>query len=233
MTKRELYAVIHAKNPDHGTEQALAALKAGADGVALIDQFCDTADVSRIARRVREAVPQVPLLLNFLDDNAGAAQAATWVGCGVWWDDFDLKTDGPLLERCLEAKLPVLGGIAFKYRREPEIVSGWKLGHAPRLAGMGPFVPMTTGFWTGEPPDQRKVVLFRELLGPDLPLAVASGVTSDNIGWMLPLATHFLVGTSIERKDPATMSAVVVPELVADLAARVREFNQGLGAPER
>lgn len=226
MTPRQLYVVVHAANADHGTTQALAALDAGADGLALIDQFCDTAAVSQVAQNLRRLRPAAPVLLNFLDDNQGAAQAAAWAGCGLWWDSYDPLGDLPLLSQVLEAAVPVFGGVAFKYHPEPELVTGYKLGQAPALAAKGTFVPTTSGARTGDCPEVSKIRAFRRLLGPDLPLAIASGITADNIGTFLPLATHFLVGTSVEQRDAATGRRVVLAHKVSELAARVRGFTE-------
>jgi hypothetical protein len=66
-------------------------------------------------------------------------------------------------------------------------------------------VPTTTGPGTGNAVTVEEVVERRRLLpGGGWPLAVASGVTGENVGPLLPHVTCFLVGTGVEQEvdDP-------------------------------
>lgn len=103
--------------------------------------------------------------------------------------------------------------VAFKYQpAEPDpgtaAIKAWQLG----------MIPTTSGPATGQSPTVEKIVAMREALdeyalgqavmrrgrpGEVLraPLAIASGMTVENVKAFLPYATHFLVSTGISSDD--------------------------------
>lgn len=234
-SKRKFYAVIHASSVQHGQANVAAAMQAGADGVALINQRCSPEDMEKLALVTKQAFPRATVLVNQLGDNAATERIALRVGygteestkkCGVWVDSYDPSHLGEL-DRLLRLHLPFFAGVGFKYQPESDLEVGWKLAHARRFALEGAaFVPMTSGHRTGAPPEMEKLRAFRHLLGKICPLAVASGVDAENIGGMLPFATHFLVGTSLETGGPEFNLS---PPKVAEISAIVRSFNAANG----
>lgn len=107
------------------------------------------------------------------------------------------------------------GSVAFKYQPfdpMPEF--------AARFATMGGMIPTTSGPGTGQPPDVAKLQSMRDELErlrvdqsgrpltfqlhslplptpPSTPLAIASGMTPENLADFLPHVTHFLVATGV------------------------------------
>ena len=81
-------------------------------------------------------------------------------------------------------------GVAFKYQQfDPNPAQ------AARLAWSLGMIPTTSGARTGEPPQATKLQQMKE--GATYPLAVASGLSPDNIGELAPWIEHALVATGV------------------------------------
>jgi len=109
---------------------------------------------------------------------------------------------------------PLLRGVAFKYQRPVE-----DLASAARIAMRYMDVVTTSGPGTGIAAEREKIVAMREATG-DFPLAIASGITPDNVGDYLEVADCFLVATGISR----SFSEIDAGRLHR-LLARVREYE--------
>lgn len=227
-TRRTLYAVIHAHDVAHGIEQARVALENGADGIALIDQYCGADAVGRIAAKVCLMVKDTKdLLVNILQgDGTLGPGLGRMVGCGVWADSLT-----PALEVAMRHghadQLTLLCGFGFKYQAETDLEAGYRLALAEGLSrrpdGWFDLVPMVSGRATGLAPGQVLIRRIRSLIGHRTPLAIASGITAENIGTYLQEATHFLVGTAVEDGQHC-----IVPAKVQELAAIVAAYNEAL-----
>lgn len=225
MLARTFYAVIHAHDVTHGYEQAARALEAGADGIALIDQLCTPDDVSALAVRLKPLIAdRGRLLVNILNDDQQALDIASERDCGVWADALTGTLQG-CLDQGLAAEMTVLCGFGFKYQRETDLETGYLLGLAGQYQKMSArFVYMTSGRATGLAPTSVWLRRLRALIGEDTPLAVASGMTPENIGSYLGQASCFLVGTSIEDCDRR-----IAPEKVRAIADQIAAYNKGIG----
>lgn len=198
------------------------ALANGAYGVALINQYCPVADVEAMAYELRVAHHACraadKILINILSSNERAFVLATQYRCGVWLDSFDCGDEN--LDRAIFQGLPVLAGVGFKYQHDTDLMTGWKLRYG--LHGIPhcephTFVPMISGRGAGMAPTERWVDQIRRLIGPASPLAIASGISEENIGRFMPNASHFLVGTSIETTEHEIVAERV--RALADLIA--------------
>mgnify|MGYP000072399560 CR=1 FL=1 len=100
------------------------------------------------------------------------------------------------------------GGVAFKYQR-PVPPEQW--GATAKYAAPWVDVITTSGEGTGIAAPPEKLRAMRDAIG-DHPLALASGVTPDNIGDYLDTVDAFLVSTGIEQSfgvfDPAKVKAL-------------------------
>lgn len=101
------------------------------------------------------------------------------------------------------------GGVAFKYQREVPLE---QCGVEARLAAhLGVDIVTTSGPATGHPPSVEKVRVMREAIG-DHALAIASGITLDNVEPFLPHVNAFLVATGLESSfgvfDPGRVKAL-------------------------
>jgi predicted TIM-barrel enzyme len=105
------------------------------------------------------------------------------------------------------------GGVAFKYQRTVKDV-----GRAARLAAEYMDVVTTSGPATGESADRVKIQTMKAALG-DVPLAIASGTTPENVGGYLEIADCFLVATGISKSW-----LEFDEERVRELVRRVRTY---------
>lgn len=222
MLARTFYAVIHAHDVAHGCEQANRALDAGADGIALIDQYCTAEEVAAIAVRLKLRLPdRHRLLVNILNDDAEALRIAEEIDCGIWADALTETLQG-CLSQGLAVDMTVLCGFGFKYQRETDLETGYLLGLARQYRER--FIYMTSGRATGLAPTSVWLRRLRALIGEDAPLAIASGMTPENIGAYLGQASCFLVGTAIEDGEHR-----ILPEKVRAIAEQIGAYNKGIG----
>ncbi len=106
------------------------------------------------------------------------------------------------------------GGVAFKYQRSVE-----DLASATRVSMSYMDVVTTSGPGTGEAAAVEKIRIMKNTLG-DSPLAIASGVTPENVGGYLGCADCFLVATGISQSFH-----MLSLEKTRDLVARVRAWS--------
>jgi hypothetical protein len=138
---------------------------------------------------------------------------------GIWSDNAlvdERATDQPAAAEFVAARRArgwtglYFGGVAFKYQRE---VAGDALGRATALAMSYMDVACTSGPGTGKAADVDKVIAMRQAIGPEGAIALASGVTAENVGTYLPYVDAFLVGTGIEARfgvlDPCKLAALL------------------------
>ena len=143
---------------------------------------------------------------------------------GVWVDNAGIeegREHQPYAERVLAEQRRhapqclYFGGVAFKYQRPVE-----DLESACRVAARYMDVVTTSGPGTGFAAEVEKIRRMGSALGGK-PLAIASGITPENVGSYLSCADSFLVATGISR-DFTELD----PEQVSLLIQRVRAFEQ-------
>ena len=132
-------------------------------------------------------------------------------GCRVdayWADDArideknpaDSQTEADEIDRIRSScgwKGLYFGGTAFKKQRE---VAAADYGRSASIACEFMDVVTTSGIATGHSADITKVSVFREACN-DHPLALASGITPENVTEYLPYVDAVLVATGINIKD--------------------------------
>ena len=209
----EIYPVIHIDSETQATEQAALAIESGADGIYLIDHNShDTALLLSAYNSVRDTFPSGFVGLNFLQRHSSALAFRELLAAkssdvidkypsALWVDYADndkeeterLRTDNPELLEVL-----YLGGVAFKYTKTFTEDAEEAADEATRLA---PFVDVvtTSGAGTGIAPSPEKIASMKEAISPK-PLAVASGISIDNIGAYSGSFDQLLVSTSIEEE---------------------------------
>jgi predicted TIM-barrel enzyme len=233
---RVLLPVVHCIEPVQARRAMDVAMAEGADGVWCISHgSLPWPTVLRIAEAaVAAGAPFVGVnLLGFdplaaLDaisvDNTSAA-AGSGVH-GLWTDgagfELDLR-DGHVASTYAQQvesqrvqggwRGTYFGGVAFKYKREvpPQYLPG--LARAAVAAKID--VITTSGPATGFPPTVAKIAVMREAIGGHA-LAIASGITVENVGPFLPLCDAFLVASGIE-----SAFGVFDPVKVRDLAQAI------------
>ncbi|MBM3979723.1 MAG: adenine phosphoribosyltransferase [Planctomycetes bacterium] len=209
--------VIHVDSLEQAQQNAGIAREAGADGVFLINHGMADEALLHIHGAVADAHPSWWVGVNCL--GLAAEEAFTAVSPkvgGVWADNAGIEEgeqSQPYAERVLaaqRARAPnclYFGGVAFKYQRPVE-----DLEAACRVAARYMDVVTTSGPGTGHAADIEKIARMKRALG-ETPLAIASGITPENVGGYLPHADSFLVATGISRSftelDPARVRALV------------------------
>lgn len=196
-----IYPVIH--HLDAATTQAQAGLAArcGAHGVFLINHDPHVHDevLVELGLHIRRELPGLRVGVNMLHAPVlHAARAVLEAGLDmVWGDDCGVSSAGltPRGEalRQFAAANPgveVFASVAFKYRPH-EPLPGLAADTA-RLAG---FTPVTSGSATGRAPDLLKIEQMSR--SGELPLAVASGMTPENVVDYARLLSAILVATGV------------------------------------
>lgn len=200
LSKRQVLPVVHYLNYTQALAEADLAFRAEADGVFLISHGNENKALPRLARILKDRHPGKRIGLNLLGESPLLAlDIAEQCGVDMVWADNPGVTsagwtpEGAALASALRGggAVTFFGSVAFKYQPiEPEP------GRAAVLAAMNGMLPTTSGSATGSAPEVEKVRLMSEALGGG-PLAVASGMTPENVSDYLPYITHYLVATGV------------------------------------
>lgn len=189
----QVLAVIHSR-PKDALENAIVAMNCGCDGVFFISHGDMTpAELLYLSDSDVFPNPQGVNLLGF-----SVVDAMNMVGsrASMLWSDY---TPSGLERETLEAEKHDMsfsglffGGVAFKYQPQPSDL----LKAAEDVRG---FVDVltTSGDGTGHAPEVEKLAVLAEGFGNKI--AVASGVTPENVVPMLPYLSHILVSTGISK----------------------------------
>jgi hypothetical protein len=210
------FPVIHCVDERQSLAQAELAAAAAARGVFLIDQGgVPGRELPALARKVKARFPGLLVGVNRLGQPLSAADAGL-EGVDAFWTDNAGVVDDTLAHDALHLggrlflerpDTPLyFGGVAFKGQRQPRDL---ELTASRALPFMD--VTCTSGPGTGLAADLEKVERLRAGLGRHL-LALASGVTPENVGRYLPFVDAFLVATGVsvswDRFDPAKLRDV-------------------------
>lgn len=216
--------VIHVSSTEQALRNTVIAREAGADGVFLINHGAADRPLLDIHESVATAHPGWWVGVNILGlypDEAFAAVSPKVAG--LWADNAGIEEgleEQPYAEKVATVQRAkaegclYFGGVAFKYQRQVD-----DLETACRGASRYMDVVTTSGPGTGKAADTQKISRMKNALG-DTPLAIASGITPDNVVDYLPHADSFLVATGISRSFTE-----LEPKLVRSLIEKVRSFS--------
>lgn len=194
----KIFPVIHHTYPSTTLNEADVALKCGADGVFLISHGGQDNQIVRLAIEIKKKYPTWLVGVNLLShcDAVDAAKRLTQTPIDMLWADNAGISSAPvdleqvaLLRQALDGRL-LFAGVAFKGQdAEPN----------PAVAALNAlrqgFIPTTSGERTGVPPTVEKIVHMS--LATKGKLAVASGMTPDNVADYSTYLSHILVSTGI------------------------------------
>lgn len=210
----EIFPVVHVNDISQAVEQSGMAFEMGANGVYLIDHHNSFSPepLKTAFNKVATQYPDSFIGLNLLQHRSAARSLAflhsrlhsgslTRLPDGLWADVADREKQ-EFLDMRHEfdelANIRYLGGVAFKYTStftdDPERAAA----EATRLA---PFVDVvtTSGQETGMAPSSEKIQAMKAAIGSK-PLAVASGISADNLADYNGNIDQLLVSSSIETR---------------------------------
>lgn len=202
----KILPVIHYLD-DHTTlKEATVAFDAGADGIFLISHGGKDEALYMPACTIKGRYKSKLVGINLLaSSNMKALDCVKSLGLDMLWMDMPGVTSQHASDeakaivaaaRTHHKPLHLFGSVAFKYQPEdPNPPSA-----ALRASKLG-MIPTTSGTATGKPPTVEKISSMREVLGPDEPLAVASGMTPENVGEYAHMLSHILVSTGISMDE--------------------------------
>jgi hypothetical protein len=197
----ELIPVIHMVNKEQVFSNVELCLANDIEKVFLINHATSALDLMNCAADVRQKFP-VWVGVNLLGMNIWAAIRLKLAFDGLWCDQSLSAEDNK--NRRFAGLL--FTGVAFKYQPQPQDLKA-ACEEAKQLTD----VVTTSGVGTGHAADTEKIKLMREYLG-DHPLAIASGVTPENVLDYKGLANYLLVASSFtdykERIIPEKLKAL-------------------------
>lgn len=221
--------VIHFLDRATALAEAQVARNCGADGVFLISHRGSDYQLLDMACAAKAAHPHFRVGVNLLswspDEAAFRAQA---LGLDMAWAD-DMGVDSQGLSTTALAlsefartqpAFELFASVAFKYRaHEPDPALAAKNALA---AG---FIPTTSGAATGNAPDVAKIAGMSQAVGGKL--AIASGMTPENVSAYAPYLSHILVATGVARDeyriDPDKLVRLITAARAAARAAALVE----------
>lgn len=219
-----LLPVVHVTELEQALRNAQIARDAGADGVFLINHGMTDDELLWIHAQVVTVFPEWWVGVNCL--GLSPQEVFTHVACkvaGVWVDNALIHEDQasqPAAEQVMAVQQQYkwqglyFGGVAFKYQRPVA-----DLARAAKIAARYMDVVTTSGPGTGRAASPEKIRIMKEALG-EAPLAIASGITPENVIDYLPWADCFLVATGISRTFEE-----LAPERVQELVDRIRAYR--------
>lgn len=227
---KKFYPVIHCIDPyykngiGHAIRNTGLAIENGADGVFLICHGMGCEGLLYLYEIVRKQFPNVWIGVNFLD----ISPIKTFHGSSLCFDWSKLSfvakkcenlnalwIDGMPNERLPLSGIQVFGGVAFKYL-SPHL-SGAALAIACENAIRCVDVATTSGDKTGSAPSAEKLEIIKRHLGGRIPLALASGVSSNNIHKFGAADIFFAASSICERNPKLGNEEYLVPEKVREL----------------
>lgn len=202
MTRLKIFPVIHVLDEQQSLANAAIAHDCGADGVFLIHMDGRDGMLDPIGRSIRRAFPDLLLGVNYLSMSAleGLERSLAQGWDASWCDNPGVRSDSITSEAIVISETLTkhprhmyFGSVAFKYQPvDPDPAQA-----AVQALALG-MIPTTSGEATGLAPTMDKLTKMRQALGSGS-LAVASGISPENVPQLGPMLTHALVATGICR----------------------------------
>lgn len=206
---KRLLPVIHVVDIDQVFQNIETCLSEGIKGVFLINHLTDYHDLLFVAKKVKEAYPELWIGLNFLDLHPSDVLKMDLPYNAVWIDRTLTLED--IEEKKFQGE--IFSGLNFKYQKQHY---GDDLKDVVEIVKQTSTSACTSGAGTGIAANDKKISELKALLG-DFPLALASGVSSENIESYLPYVDNFLVASSItDRKE------IIQKDLLAKLVEKIK-----------
>jgi hypothetical protein len=198
--KTELIPVIHMLNQNQVLTNVKTCIDCGIEKVFIINHVVTINDLIDCAKRVKLEYPNLWVGINMLGNTTKESLRMNTGFDGLWCDGVVPS------EYQRNFKGVFFGGVAFKYQPQPK-----DLKEACEWAKLTTDVATTSGTATGKAADINKVLSVREYLG-EHPMAIASGVSVNNIDDYKGIVNYLLVASSI-----TTFGEMIVKEKLVEL----------------
>lgn len=212
MRKTEIIPVIHMINFNQVHTNVKICMKCGIEKVFLINHHVSPADLIDTALEIKKLYPNLWVGINMLGVTSQNALSTDWEGDiidGLWCDETVSSKDAENW-RDSSFKGMFFGGLAFKYQPQPK-----DLKEACKESALATDVSTTSGPGTAKAAAIEKIKSIREYLG-DHPMAIASGVSVDNIEDYNGIADYLLVASSITSK-----SEMIIEDKLIELIRKI------------
>lgn len=218
--KHVVLPVVHVGTEKQTLDNIQIAHEAGADGVFLISmKGMNHQDLLKMHHLVRKEFATWWIGINYLDlptvkvfQNVNRQVSGIWADNACIYEWMERQIDA---EQIIKAKNKgnyqglYFGGVAFKYQPQVDNVK-----KAAQIAKHYTDVITTSGEGTGSAPDLKKIQIMKETI-EDHPLAIASGISPENIKTYLKSADCFLVATSLLKPGTENFDPNKVKKLIA------------------
>lgn len=202
LKRNTLIIVVHVDNEQQAMRNVRIAQDEGVDGVFLINHQISAKRLLKVYARVKQLYPSLWIGLNCLDlSPIETLEILPNNVDGLWFDNPGISEedhDPVALVRNFSKSRDehgqygiCFGGVAFKYQKPTK--------DPARVAKLvAPFIDVitTSGDGTGIAASFEKIRLMKKSIG-DHPLAIASGITPENVRAYMPYADCFLVATGV------------------------------------
>jgi predicted TIM-barrel enzyme len=218
----KIYPVVHYLDRATAFSEADKAAQGGADGIFLISHHGDDYELLDVGVEIKSKFEGFPVGINLLNTSPiDATENAIQRGYPMLWGD-DMGVDstgvnetGQAIKTTKAAKdstIEIFASVAFKYRRtEPDPAM------AATMALSAGFIPTTSGSATGSAPDVAKIASMSAATKGVL--AIASGMTPENVVLFAPHLSHILVATGISI-DEHKLDASRLRQLISNSRLR-------------
>lgn len=187
----ELIPVIHMINENQVLTNVETCLSCGIQKVFLINHQTTSEELIKCAERVKKTYPNLWVGINMLDKYVEDAILYEFSFDGLWCDQSIKLED----YKYRKFKGMLFTGLAFKYQPQPKDIE-----LACKESILTSDVSTTSGPGTGKAADISKILELRTHLG-EHPMAIASGVSVDNIENYKGVVDYLLVASSITSRS--------------------------------
>jgi hypothetical protein len=183
----EIIPVIHMINENQVLTNVETCLSCGIEKVFIINHQTTSEELIKCAKRVKDTYPTLWVGINMLDKYVEDAILYEFDFDGLWCDQSIKLED----YKYRKFKGMLFTGLAFKYQPQPKDIE-----LACKESILTSDVSTTSGPGTGKAADINKILELRNHL-VEHPMAIASGVSVDNIENYKGVVDYLLVASSI------------------------------------
>ncbi|NCQ52362.1 hypothetical protein GW796_10870 [archaeon] len=195
----KIIPVIHHLTNEISMTNASLCSQEGAYGVFLISMSGENNDLPMLAKAIKGKFPKLKVGLNLLGETAIEALLISLdFNLDMTWSDNPIVTSSGITAEAMTIVDELSGknhlffnSVAFKYQKN-ELYPG----QAALFSKDCGFIPTTSGKATGESANLDKIKEMKLAIN-DYPLAIASGLSPENVEEYLPFVEYGLVSTRI------------------------------------